>query len=469
MLFSELWLKNGLLRSLESVGYTEATPIQAQVMKLALRGKNIVWQSQTWTGKTAAFLLPVLNNIDTNKKSLQALILAPTRELVTQIGDEIRWLTEYYGVTYACLYGWASPNVQKKQLSKKPAIVIATPGRLMDFMNQKVIQVGFAEYFILDEVDRMLDMWFVRDIRKIWAQLRNVKQTFTFSATMNDDMKAIIKEHVPSYEFIKVGDAITVDKINHRYMPTEHEHKLHNLIDLISSHSKDKIIVFTHTKRNTKTIQGILVAEKINAGILNGNMSQGKRQSTLDEFKKWTIQVLVTTDVAARWLNMENVWLVVNFDVPADAKSYIHRIGRTWRAGAHGKAIMLVSPMEHRLLQDIEKEHKIKIQQTPTPSRTDGKGVYDTVRLNRSTDKAWGGRWWPRTGWGRWWRSSQWNRGRNAGPKNYSRWWSSSDRWESRGYAWVGNGPKQRSAKNPQRGRPASGWRKWWHKSWRRR
>lgn len=464
MLFSELWLKNGLLRSLESVGYVQATPIQAQVMKLALRGKNIVWQSQTWTGKTAAFLLPVLNNIDTNKKSLQALILAPTRELVTQIGDEIRWLTEYYGVTYACLYGWASPNVQKKQLSKKPAIVIATPGRLMDFMNQKVIDVRLAEYFILDEVDRMLDMWFVRDIRKIRSQLRNVRQTFTFSATMNDDMKAIIKEHVSSYEFIKIGDAITVDKINHRYMPTEHEHKLHNLIELIRSHSKDKIIVFTHTKRNTKTIQGILVAEKINAGVLNGNMSQGKRQSTLDEFKKWTIQVLVTTDVAARWLNMENVGLVVNFDVPADAKSYIHRIGRTGRAGAHGKAIMLVSPMEHKLLQDIEKEHKIKIQQTALPSRTDGKGVYDSVRLNRSTDKAWGWRWGRPNKPARWW-----NRSRNSGPKNYSRWWQWSDRWKSRRYTWVSNGPKQRSAKNPQRGRPASGWRKWWHRSWRRR
>lgn len=158
MKFSECGLKPGLVRSVESTGYTDMTPIQEQVMQIALSGKNIVGQSQTGTGKTAAFLLPVLNKIDTNNKNLQALILAPTRELVTQIGDEIRNLTKYYGVTYACLYGGASPLMQKKALQKRPAIVVATPGRLMDFMNQKVINISVIHYFILDEVDRMLDM-----------------------------------------------------------------------------------------------------------------------------------------------------------------------------------------------------------------------------------------------------------------------------------------------------------------------
>lgn len=389
MLFSEFWLKAWLLRSLESIWYTEVTPIQAQVMNLALSGKNIVWQSQTWTGKTAAFLLPILNKIDTNKKTLQALILAPTRELVVQIGEEIRNLTKFYGVTFACLYGGASPLIQKNILKKKPAIVIATPWRLMDFMNQKVIDVSVAEYFVLDEVDRMLDMWFVRDIERIWAHLKGVKQTYTFSATMNNDMKAIIKKHISSYEFIKIGASVAVDKIHHRYLDIDHEQKLYNVIRLIRSHPKDKVIIFTHTKKNTKIIHAILLWDWFKAWLLNWDMSQWKRQATLAAFKAWELRVLVTTDVAARGLNMENVWLVINFDVPADPKSYIHRIGRTGRAWATGKAIMLVSPLEVPLLKEIEKVHNIRIQSSEHKVEYDSMWAYGNLRLNKSTDKQW--------------------------------------------------------------------------------
>lgn len=392
MLFSEFWLKNGLLKSLEVMGYKEVTPIQAQVMKIAFSGKNIVWQSQTWTGKTAAFLLPVLNKIDTNKKSLQVLILAPTRELVVQIGEEIKNLTKFYNVGYVCIYGWASPNVQKNNLKKRPAIIIATPGRLMDFMNQKVIDISVAEYFILDEVDRMLDMWFVRDIKKIRAQLKHVQQTYTFSATMNDEMKSIIREHISSYESIKIGEAVTVDKIHHRYMALDHEQKLYNVIKLIKAHPKDKVLIFTHTKRNTKTIHQILLWDNFNAGMLNWDMAQGKRQSTLNDFKQGKTQILVTTDVAARGLNMENVWLVINFDVPLDPKSYIHRIWRTGRAWASGKAIMLVSPLEIPLFKEIEKVHRIRIQQSEHPAEQDKLWAYGNLRLDRSTDKKWGKR-----------------------------------------------------------------------------
>ena len=401
MKFSEFWLKAGLLKSLEHIWYIQATPIQEKVMKIAFSGKNIVWQSQTGTGKTAAFLLPVLNQIDTNHKALQVLILVPTRELATQVEDEIRNLTKFYSVTSTALYGGASPNVQKQKLKRNPAIVVATPGRLMDFMNQWVINVSTVDYFILDEVDMMLDMWFVRDIEKVWDKMKDLKQTYTFSATMNNDMKTVIKKHISFYEFIKVWDAVTVDKINHSYVAVEHEHKLVNVIKLIDSHAKEKIIIFTHTKRNTKTIQKILSDTGINAWMLNGNMWQWKRQWTLNEFKAWKLQVLVTTDVAARWLNMENVWLVINFDVPVDAKSYIHRIWRTGRAGAHGKAIMLVSWLEKWLVKDIEKLHKIKIDESDHRVVYDVDGKHVKVRLNRSTDKLWGWRkwkfWWWRT------------------------------------------------------------------------
>lgn len=390
MLFSEFWLKSGLLRSINDMWYTQATPIQEKVITTALSGKNIVWQSQTWTGKTAAFLIPILNKVDTNQKSLQVLILAPTRELVTQIWDEIRWLSKFYWVTSVCLYGWASINVQKQNLRRKPSIIVSTTGRLMDFINQWEVNLSGVNYFVLDEVDMMLDMGFVRDIKKIWAQMKNIKQTYTFSATMNNDMKAIIKEHISEYEFIKIGDAVTVDKINHRYLAVDHEHKLPNLIKLIQSHSREKVLIFTHTKRNTKTIHDILIKSKFNAGMLNGNMSQNKRQWTLNDFKKWKLQVLVTTDVAARWLNMENVGLVINFDVPIDAKSYVHRIGRTWRAGAYWKAIMLVSPLEWPLVKEIEKMHNIKIQKSEHIVVSDREWRFEKIRLNRSTDKKWG-------------------------------------------------------------------------------
>jgi len=399
MLFNELWLKPWLLRSLDNAWYTEATPIQEMVLKIANDWENIVWQSQTGTGKTAAFLLPVLNKIDMNKKTLQALIIAPTRELVNQIWDEIINLTKYYSMTSVCLYGWASPVVQRAKLRKNPAIIVATPWRLMDFMNQKVVNVSTVESFILDEVDVMLDMWFVRDIKKIRAQLRNLKQTYTFSATMNNKMKEILKEHLPKYEFIKIGEKITVDKINHKHMRIDHEHKIYNLINLIKTHKKDKILVFTHTKRNTKTLHTILQSEWYSAWLLNWNLSQNKRQSTLNAFKEWKIKILVTTDVSARWLNMDNVWLVVNFDVPIDAKSYIHRIGRTWRAGASGKAIMMVSPLEWPLLKEIEKIHRTKVHQLEQNIVYDEKWIYKHFKLDRSTDK----RWWR---WGKWSKSS---------------------------------------------------------------
>jgi ATP-dependent RNA helicase DeaD len=392
MLFRELGLKQGLLKSLDAMGYSQSTEIQDQVIKAALEGQNVVGQSQTGSGKTAAFLLPVLHQLDNNSKNLQALILAPTRELVVQIADEIYKLTKFYSMQCVQVYGGASPVVQKKNLQRRPAIIVATPGRLMDFMEQGVIDVKNIKYFVIDEVDRMLDMGFVRDIKKIWAQMKGIKQTLLFSATMNEEMKKIIDEHVEKYSFIKVGEEVTVDRIDHSYMAIAHEQKMYNLIKLIHDHPKDKVVVFTHTKRNTETISNILGKENITAGMLNGDMSQGKRQAMLRDFKQGKMQVLVTTDVAARGLNMENVGLVINFDVPSDAKSYIHRIGRTGRAGASGKAIMFVSPLERYLVQAIEKAHNTKIHQSLHDVQHDTQGVYIDLRLNKSTDKPGGGR-----------------------------------------------------------------------------
>jgi len=391
MLFSDYWLKPWLLKSLSSMGYQKPTEIQAKVLNIALSWKNIVGQSQTWTWKTTAFLLPILNKINPNHKNIQALIIAPTRELVNQIWDEIRDLTKFHEIRSVCLYWWSSPVVQKKKLRKKPSIIVATPGRLMDFMSQRVVDVRTVDFFVLDEVDIMLDMGFVRDIKKIRSQLKNLKQTYTFSATMNDKMKSIIKEYISKYESIKIWEKVTVDKIDQKHLSIEHEHKIHNLIHLIKTYPKDKTLVFTHTKRNTKTLHTILTTANLNAGLLNWNLSQSKRQSTLNAFKDWKTRILVTTDVAARGLNMDNVGLVINFDVPIDAKSYIHRIWRTWRAGAKWKAIMFVSKLEKPLLRDIERLHKTRVYPTDHIPVYDEHWTYKHFKLDRSTDKKW---WW---------------------------------------------------------------------------
>lgn len=230
-------------------------------------------------------------------------------------------------------------------------------------------------------------MGFVPDITKIRAQMKEIKQTYTFSATISDTIKKIIEEHISDYRFIKVGDEVTVNKISHSYIQVEHEDKLFNVQNIINHHKKEKIIIFTHTKRNTKTISTKLWERWYKAAMLNWDMSQGKRTSTLKAFKEWHTRILVTTDVAARGLNMDNIGLVINFDVPNDAESYVHRIGRTGRAWARGKAIILVSDLEIPLIKNIERTNKIRIKKSEHLAVRDSKKTYNHIRLNRSTDK----------------------------------------------------------------------------------
>ncbi len=393
MSFKDFELHASILKALKEMKYDKTTEIQEKVIKPVLAGKNIVGQSQTGTGKTAAFLIPLLQKIDTNKKWLQALIIAPTRELAEQIKEEVFSLTKYHRVSAVCVYGWASQVVQKKNLKRQPNIIVATPGRLLDFMNQKVIDVRAVRFLVLDEVDRMLDMWFIRDIKKIRNQMKNLEQTLTFSATMNDSMKKIINEYVGEYTFVKIWDEITVDKINHSFVNIAHADKMYNLINIIQKHKNEKIIVFTQTKRNTKTISNLIIKAWYNADMLNGDLSQWRRNWTLKRFKDNEIKILVTTDVAARWLNMDNVHLVINFETPKESDSYIHRIWRTGRAGAEGKAIMFVSKEEQTFLTDIEKIYNTKIKQSDYMTIIDTSLKFSTYKLDKSTDKFGGGRW----------------------------------------------------------------------------
>lgn len=362
--FQDFGLKPQILQAITGLGYTVPTQIQQEVWALASEGKNVVGQSQTGTGKTTAFLLPLLEAISNRDRFPQVLIVAPTRELVAQIREDIMTLTKHYPMRSMMLIGGRAKRFQMEDLKYGPQFIVATPGRLIEFIQENRIDTSKITHFVLDEVDRMLDMGFIEDVDRIWGQLTNLKQTMTFSATINDDIKRVITRHVTDYVHIKVGEQITVDKIDHTYIDMAHEHKFTTLMSLLNHHKNEKCIVFAQTKRNTEVICRALQDAKHTAQYLNGDLEQRERTRALKAFKEGAIKILVTTDVAARGLNMDNVQLVVNFEVPREPESYIHRIGRTGRAGADGKAIMFVSPDEKHLLMDIERTQKIKLKKS---------------------------------------------------------------------------------------------------------
>ncbi len=384
LLFKDFWLKPQLLKSIEKLGYTEPTQIQADVWNAAKDWANVVGQSQTGTGKTTAFLLPLLQQIDNKDRFPQVLIVAPTRELVQQIRDDIMKLTEFLPMRSMTLMWGKSLRFQREDLRYGPQFIVATPWRLIEFMQQRYLDVTKITHFVLDEVDRMLDMGFIEDVDRIWSQLPNIKQTMTFSATINDDIKHVITKHCPEYVHIRIGTAITVDKIDHTYIDMTHEQKFPTLMHLLATHKDQKTIIFAQTKRNTEVLARALFDAKEKVLFLNGDLDMRQRTRALRAFKEWSCKILVTTDVAARWLNMDAVELVVNFDVPREPESYIHRIGRTGRAGADGKAIMFVDSDERHLVMDIERTQKIKLKKNETVKAvSDDKDEYFDIRLDR--------------------------------------------------------------------------------------
>ncbi|MDD4151699.1 MAG: DEAD/DEAH box helicase [Candidatus Gracilibacteria bacterium] len=364
MTFEELNLKPEIMKSLESAGYTTPTQIQFDVIKEINNGKNIIGQSQTGTGKTAAFVISLLEKIDLGKRGVQALILAPTRELVNQTREEILLLSKNMNIKSLPVFG-GSPLFKQKELIKKGQdIIIGTPGRVIDLIERGILKLDQIDFFVLDEVDRMLDMGFVDDIDYIWGKATNVKQSMVFSATITDDMKRIIEKYLGvDYTYIKSTNAITTEKIDHSFIEVPHVDKYEMLLKFIDEHKGQKTIVFCQTKRDTEVLADKLLDDDIKASFLNGDMRQRERFRALKDFQENKVDIFVVTDVAARGLNMKNIELVVNFDVPLDPESYIHRIGRTGRAGASGRAVMFVSDRERTALRSIEKTNKIKIKQ----------------------------------------------------------------------------------------------------------
>ncbi|MFZ0475847.1 MAG: DEAD/DEAH box helicase [Halobacillus sp.] len=366
--FNSLGLSNPILKSLDDMGFEETTPIQEQTIPLGLQGKDVIGQAQTGTGKTAAFGIPMLEKIDKQVKSVQGLIVAPTRELAIQVAEEMNRLGKVKGVRALPIYGGSNMERQIRSL-KTNQIVVATPGRLLDHIRRKTIKLQNVHTAVLDEADEMLNMGFIDDIRDILKALPEERQTLLFSATMPKEIRDIATTLMNNPEEVKVkSKEMTVENIEQYFVEIPEKHKFDTLTRLLDIHDPALAIVFGRTKRRVDEVADGLQARGFSAEGIHGDLTQGKRMSTLNKFKRGRIEILVATDVAARGLDISEVSHVYNFDIPQDPESYVHRIGRTGRAGRKGESISFVTPREKDQLNLIEKLTKKKVERLKVPS-----------------------------------------------------------------------------------------------------
>jgi len=359
--FSGLGLAEPLTRALAAANYTDPTPIQKQAIPPLLDGRDLLGLAQTGTGKTAAFVCPLLQHLTGNRKqagarACRALILAPTRELAIQIDESIRSYARYVSVRHTVITGGVSQQRQVRAMQRGVDILVATPGRLLDLVGQGHVALHSARHLILDEADRMFDMGFIRDIRKIVALLPRERQTMLFSATMPREIERLAREILNDPARIEVTpEVVTVDRVAQHVYHVPGFAKRALLEDLMADPALSRVIVFTRTKHGANRLAGQLVKSGVNADAIHGNKSQGARQRALENFRDNSARVLVATDIAARGIDVDGVTHVINFDLPMEAESYVHRIGRTARAGASGTAISFCDPSERKYLRDIER------------------------------------------------------------------------------------------------------------------
>ena len=368
MKFINLKLNERILRALKQEGYTNPTPIQEQAISELLKGRDLMGIAQTGTGKTAAFLLPILQRMSDKKvvlpkKTPRTLILAPTRELAAQIGASCQTYGKFLSLKHTVIYGGVSQNPQVKALYYGIDILIATPGRLLDLINQGHIKLNLIEYFILDEADRMLDMGFIHDVKKIIEKIPKQRQTLCFSATMSKKVEQLVNTLLKDPVQVKVTpQATTVEKIQQKVLFLDQEKKNDVMIRLLKEKHLEKILIFTRTKHRANKIEKILNYAGIKADAIHGNKSQNQRTRALTSFQKGDIRVLVATDIAARGIDVDKISHVINYDLPNEAKNYVHRIGRTARAGTEGIAYSFCAADERGYLADIEKLIRQKIE-----------------------------------------------------------------------------------------------------------
>jgi len=382
--FSSLGLSDAVMRALDDVGYETPSAIQAATIPPLLAGRDVVGLAQTGTGKTAAFALPILSSIDTARAVPQALVLAPTRELALQVCEAFeRYAAHLPGVHVLPVYGGQGYGVQLSALRRGVHIVVGTPGRIMDHLEKRTLDLSELTHLVLDEADEMLKMGFAEDVETILAETPDDKQVALFSATMPASIRRISQQYLRDPEEISVKSKTTTSStITQRYLVVSYQQKVDALTRILEVENFEGMIVFVRTKNETETLAEKLRARGYSAQAINGDIPQAQRERTVDQLKSGALDILVATDVAARGLDVERISHVVNFDIPVDTESYVHRIGRTGRAGRTGDAISFVTPRERRLLDAIEKATRQPLTQMHLPTIDD----VNATRLARFDD-----------------------------------------------------------------------------------
>ncbi|PCJ47190.1 MAG: ATP-dependent RNA helicase [Moraxellaceae bacterium] len=379
--FRDLALNEQLIAAIDSVGYEKPSPIQAKTIPLLLAGRDVLGQAQTGTGKTAAFALPVLSNIDVSINKPQAMILAPTRELAIQVAEAFQtYASKMKGFHVLPIYGGQDYSIQLRHLKRGPQVIVGTPGRVMDHMRKGTLKLNELRMLVLDEADEMLRMGFIDDVEWILDQIPETRQIALFSATMPDQIRRIATKYLNNPEQVTIKEkTATASTISQRYWIVSGTHKLDALTRMLEFETFDGMIIFVRTKNATVELAEKLEARGYSASPLNGDIPQAQRERTVERLKSGKVDIVVATDVAARGLDVERISHVINYDIPYDTESYVHRIGRTGRAGREGDAILFVAPRERRMLKAIERATNQRIEEMGLPSA-------DQINIKRVQD-----------------------------------------------------------------------------------
>ncbi|MEB7543828.1 DEAD/DEAH family ATP-dependent RNA helicase [Enterobacter huaxiensis] len=368
--FADLGLKAPILEALNDLGYEKPSPIQAECIPHLLSGRDVLGMAQTGSGKTAAFSLPLLNNIDSDLRAPQILVLAPTRELAVQVAEAMTEFSKHMrGVNVVALYGGQRYDVQLRALRQGPQIVVGTPGRLLDHLKRGTLDLSKLSGLVLDEADEMLRMGFIEDVETIMAQIPEGHQTALFSATMPEAIRRITRRFMKEPQEVRIQSSVTTrPDISQTFWSVHGMRKNEALVRFLEAEDFDAAIIFVRTKNATLEVAEALERSGYNSAALNGDMNQALREQTLERLKDGRLDILIATDVAARGLDVERISLVVNYDIPMDSESYVHRIGRTGRAGRAGRALLFVENRERRLLRNIERTMKLTIPEADLPN-----------------------------------------------------------------------------------------------------
>ena len=382
--FAALGLHPDVMAAISAVGYEEPSPIQTQAIPVILGGHDMIGQAQTGTGKTAAFALPILSKIDPARKEVQALILAPTRELALQVATAFEtYSKQMSGLSVVAIYGGAPMGPQLKAIRQGAQVVVATPGRLVDHLSRNGALLSTVQFMVLDEADEMLKLGFMDDLEKIFEAMPEARQSVLFSATLPHSIRAIAEKHLRDPQHIKIAAKTqTVARIEQAHLMVHADQKIGAVLRLLEVEEFDALIAFVRTKQATLDLAAALEAKGYKAAALNGDIAQNQRERVIESLKDGRLDIVVATDVAARGLDVARITHVFNVDMPYDPESYVHRIGRTGRAGREGRALLLVTPRERRMLQVIERVTNQKVVEARLP---DAQQVLD-ARIKKLTN-----------------------------------------------------------------------------------